>query len=341
MPHPGLFFVAALAALPLTAQQPAACNCADDPPILVTGELVYLPLPAGIKVEGADHPDDFAVQAAGRRMNAIVPGLPAGKYTVEVDVAETVCRGRGERVMDILVGRTVLAQDVDLIKRGGGFAQACQLAGTVDYEPWVVDQDFVIHFIGRTNDAVFNAIRVMDADGKVVASLTAAELQAQEPADAGRIPVVATPPIYRDPAKPRAERIDDLIARMSLREKVAQMLNAAPAIERLGVPAYNYWSEALHGVARAGTATSFPQAIGMAAMWDAPLLHEVADAIATEARAKYADAIAHGVYAQNYGLTFWSPNINLFRDPRWGRGQETYGEDPFLTSRLAVAFITG
>ena len=341
MRHPGLFLVAALAALPLPAREPAACHCGDDPPILVTGELDYHPLPAGLKIEGADHPDDYAVQAAGRRMNAIVPGLPQGRYTVEIDVAETVCRGRGERVMDILVGRTVLAQDVDLIKRGGGFAQACQLTGTVDYEPWVTDQDFVIHFIGRTNDAVFNAIRVTDADGKVVAALTAAELQAEEPADAGRIPVVAAPAIYRDPAKPRAERIDDLIARMSLREKVAQMLNAAPAIERLGVPAYNYWSEALHGVARAGTATSFPQAIGMAAMWDAPLLHEIADAIATEARAKYADALAHGNHGQNYGLTFWSPNINLFRDPRWGRGQETYGEDPFLTSRLAVAFITG
>ena len=281
------------------------------------------------------------MQAAGRSMTAVVPGLPDGRYTIEIDAAETVCRGRGERVMDIEVGRTVIAQDVDLLKRSGGFAQACRIEATVDYQPWETDQDFMVHFFGRTNEAVFNAIRVMDADGRVVAAITAADLQAQEPAGASHIPVVATPPIYRDPDEPRARRIDDLIARMSLREKVAQMLNAAPAIERLGVPAYNYWSEALHGVARAGTATSFPQAIGMAAMWDAPLLHQIADAIATEARAKYADAIAHDIHGQNYGLTFWSPNINLFRDPRWGRGQETYGEDPFLTGRLAVAFITG
>jgi beta-glucosidase len=340
MRHSCLFLAAALAAIPLPAQDNAACNC-GDPPVLVTGELDYHRLPAGITVEGAEHAEDFTVQASGRRMAAIVPGLSGGRYTVEIDVAETVCRGRGERLMDIEVGRIVIAQDVDLIKRGGGFAQACQIVGTVDYQPWETDQDFVIRFIGRTNEAVFNAIRVKDADGKVVASLTAAELQAQEPADAGRIPVVTTPALYLDPQQPQARRIDDLIARMSLREKAAQMLNAAPAIERLGVPAYNYWSECLHGVARAGTATSFPQAIGMAAMWDAPLLHDIADTIATEARAKYQDAIGHGRYAQNYGLTFWTPNINLFRDPRWGRGQETYGEDPFLTGRLAVAFITG
>ena len=340
MRHPNLFLVAALAALPLPAQQNAACNC-DDPVIFVTGELDYHPLPAGVKVEGSDHPDDFAVQAAGRRMTALVPGLPGGRYTIQIDAAETVCRGRGERVMDVFFGRTAVALDVDLLKRSGGFAQACRIEAAVEFVPWEPDQDFMIRFIGRTNEAVFNAIRVKDASGKVVASLTAAELQAEEPAAAGLIPVVSTPPIYLDPKQPEPRRIDDLIARMSLREKAAQMLNAAPAIERLGVPAYNYWSEALHGVARAGTATSFPQAIGMAAMWDAPLLHQIADTIGTEARAKYADAIVHGVHGQNYGLTFWSPNINLFRDPRWGRGQETYGEDPFLTGRLAVAFITG
>jgi beta-glucosidase len=332
--------LAALAVLPLPAQQPMPCNC-GDPVILVTGDLDYHRLPAGLTVEGADHPEVYAVQASGRFMEAVVPGLPTGRYTVEIDAAETVCRGRGERLMDIEFGRTVIAQDVDLIKRSGGFAQACTIEATVDYPPDFPDHAFSLRFIGRKNDAVFNAIRVKDADGKLVASITAADLLAQEPAGAERIPVVTTPPIYRDPTQPRAKRIDDLISRMSLREKVAQMLNAAPAIPRLGVPAYNYWSEALHGVARAGTATSFPQAIGMAAMWDAPLLHRIADAIATEARAKYSDAIAHGIHAQNYGLTFWSPNINLFRDPRWGRGQETYGEDPFLTGRLAVAFITG
>jgi beta-glucosidase len=130
---------------------------------------------------------------------------------------------------------------------------------------------------------------------------------------------------------------------MTLSEKVAQMRNSAPAIPRLGVPSYDYWNECLHGVARAGVATVFPQAIGMAAAWDAPLLHEEADAIATEARAKDNDYRSQhdGNSARYFGLTFWTPNINIFRDPRWGRGQETYGEDTFLTAQLAVAFIRG
>jgi beta-glucosidase len=128
---------------------------------------------------------------------------------------------------------------------------------------------------------------------------------------------------------------------MTLEEKVGQMGNAAAAIPRLNVPAYNYWNEALHGVARAGYATMFPQAIGMAATWDAPLLHQVGDVISTEARAKNNEALRHGVHDIYTGLTYWSPNINIFRDPRWGRGQETYGEDPYLTATLGVKFIEG
>src|SRR5580693_4939323 len=150
-------------------------------------------------------------------------------------------------------------------------------------------------------------------------------------------------PLWLNPDKPVEERVKDLIGRMTLEEKVAQTLNTAAAIPRIGLPAYDYWNECLHGVARAGVATVFPQAIGMAATWDTPLVHQEADAIATEARAKHREyAEAHnGDSAQFYGLNFWTPNINIFRDPRWGRGQETYGEDPFLTGRLAVAFITG
>ena len=132
-----------------------------------------------------------------------------------------------------------------------------------------------------------------------------------------------------------------LVAQMTLEEKAAQLRYDAPAIPRLGIPEYNWWNEALHGVARAGTATVFPQAIGLAAVFDENFHQRVAEAIATEGRAKYNQQSAHedrGIYK---GLTFWSPNINIFRDPRWGRGQETYGEDPYLTSRLGVAFIRG
>jgi beta-glucosidase len=146
---------------------------------------------------------------------------------------------------------------------------------------------------------------------------------------------------YWNPDLPAEQRAADLVSRMTLEEKVLQMQNTAPAIERLGIPAYDWWNEALHGVARAGKATVFPQAIGLAATWDTPLMRRIAAVISTEARAKYHEAIRNNIHSIYHGLTFWSPNINIFRDPRWGRGQETYGEDPYLTGRMAMAFIKG
>src|SRR4051794_17401582 len=133
--------------------------------------------------------------------------------------------------------------------------------------------------------------------------------------------------VFENPDTTPEARATDLVSRMSLDEKVLQMQNAAPAIPRLNIPAYDWWNEGLHGVARAGLATVFPQAIGLAATWDPDLMFRIATAISTEARAKYNDAIAQGNHERYFGLTFWSPNINIFRDPRWGRGQETYGED--------------
>lgn len=146
---------------------------------------------------------------------------------------------------------------------------------------------------------------------------------------------------YLDPSLPLETRINDLVSRLSVDEKISQLEDVAAAIPRLNIPTYNWWNEGLHGVARSGIATVFPQAIGLAATWDSDLVYRVADAISTEARAKYNHAVSHDNTGRYYGLTFWSPNINIFRDPRWGRGQETYGEDPFLTARLAVAFVTG
>jgi beta-glucosidase len=148
-------------------------------------------------------------------------------------------------------------------------------------------------------------------------------------------------PAYLDPTLPFDRRADDLVARMTLDEKISQMMDHAPAIERLQVPEYNWWNEALHGVARAGLATVFPQAIGFAATWDDELVRRMASVISDEARAKHHDALRKGNHDRYSGLTIWSPNINLFRDPRWGRGQETYGEDPYLTGHLAVNFVRG
>ena len=147
--------------------------------------------------------------------------------------------------------------------------------------------------------------------------------------------------IYLDPTRSFEERAADLVSRMTLEEKVAQLQNDAPAIARLDVPAYEWWNEALHGVARAGPATVFPQAIGLAATFDPKLMAEEATAISDEARAKHEAALRRDSRGRYQGLTFWSPNINIFRDPRWGRGQETYGEDPYLTARMGVEFVKG
>ena len=150
-----------------------------------------------------------------------------------------------------------------------------------------------------------------------------------------------TTPAYLDTSLSIEERVDDLVSRLTVEEKISQMLHTAPPIDRLGIPGYNWWNQCLHGIGRAGIATVFPQAIGMAASWNPDLIYRIASVIADEARAKYNQqgrAHVHKIYE---GLTFWTPNINIFRDPRWGRGQETYGEDPFLTSRLGVNFVKG
>ncbi len=146
---------------------------------------------------------------------------------------------------------------------------------------------------------------------------------------------------YQNPDLPIPVRVHDLLQRMTLEEKVAQMQHSAAAIPRLGIPEYNWWNECLHGVARAGVATVFPQAIALGATWDEALIHRVASVISDEARAKHHEFARQGQRGMYQGLTFWSPNINIFRDPRWGRGQETYGEDPWLSGRLGAAFVRG
>jgi beta-glucosidase len=162
----------------------------------------------------------------------------------------------------------------------------------------------------------------------IIFAITAAFAAAQEPP-------------YLNTNLPMEERAHDLVGRMTLDEKASQLEDWATAIPRLGIPDYQTWNEALHGVAGAGYATVFPQAIGMAATWDTEMVQSMGNVISTEARAKYNQAQREGNHRIFYGLTFWSPNINIFRDPRWGRGQETYGEDPFLTGRLGVAFVKG
>jgi beta-glucosidase len=157
----------------------------------------------------------------------------------------------------------------------------------------------------------------------------------------GSVCLRAQTPDYRNPSLPVDQRVRGLISTMTLDEKIGQLNFESPAIPRLGIPAYNWWGESLHGVARNGRATVFPQAIGLAATFDEDLVFRVATAISDEARAKFTAAQRIGSTERYTGLTFWAPNVNIFRDPRWGRGQETYGEDPFLTSRIGVAYVKG
>jgi len=152
---------------------------------------------------------------------------------------------------------------------------------------------------------------------------------------------MAAPYPFLDPELPLSQRVNDLVSRLSLEEKIGQMVHESRAVERLGVPAYNWWNEACHGVGRNGRATVFPQVIGLGATWNRSLVKRVAATIAEEARAKHNAAVAAGHRGQYQGLTFWTPNINIFRDPRWGRGQETFGEDPYLTGELGVAMVHG
>lgn len=159
---------------------------------------------------------------------------------------------------------------------------------------------------------------------------------------AGTVPPHSTAPaIYPDPAQPLARRVEDLLARLTLPEKVNQLLHENLPVERLGVPAYNWWNEACHGIGRNGRATVFPQVIGLGATWNRTLIQRIATVISDEARAKHHAALRAGRRGQYQGLTFWTPNINIFRDPRWGRGQETFGEDPCLTGTLGAAMVRG
>jgi len=155
------------------------------------------------------------------------------------------------------------------------------------------------------------------------------------------VPAQSSPAPYLDPALPMEQRVDDLVSRMTVEEKASQVVNHAAAIPRLQLPEYDWWSEALHGVARNGVATVFPEPIGLAATFDTPLVFDMATVIGVEGRAKHHEEVRRGHFNIYQGLTFWSPNLNIFRDPRWGRGQETYGEDPFLTGRMGVAFVKG
>ncbi len=322
------------------AQEIAPSCCGHQ--FTLTGEFKHSPRPKGINLPGlaTERLDEFDQEIHGKSFTATIPGLSAGEYRIAIDLAEVSAKGVGQRVMDIKRGDAVLSGGLDIFKEAG-FGHPYRINLNVQHLGDAQRGPLAITFTGVKGEAKFNAIFVTDAAGNPVGCVVAKDVAIMDDPQSLAIPDIKEPPIFRDPAQPLDKRVDDLIRRMSLSEKVHQLVDDAAAIPRLGVPAYGYWNECLHGVARAGLATVFPEPTGLAATWDTALAHDTAEVISTEARAKYNET-GNGVnHARHHGLTFWTPNINIFRDPRWGRGQETYGEDPFLTARLGVAFIQG
>ncbi len=315
---------------------------ACDKKVVITGQFEHRRALGVTTIQGEiwRGADAFREEIYGTNFTVTVSALPPGPYTVVIGLAEVDFTNAGQRVFDIRCGDEPLATNLDIFTAAGGPGKVYYISNVVEQAD---DTPLTFHFFSRVGDAKLNSFELRDTDRQSIVYVRAADLISVTDTNALTPPVVTGPELWKDPSQPMDVRAWDLIRRMSLAEKIQQMRNAAPAIPRLGVPAYNYWSECLHGVARAGVATVFPQAIGMAATWDPPLIHQEAHVIAVEARAKNNEyrQTHDGDSSQYYGLHFWTPNINIFRDPRWGRGQETYGEDPFLTGQMAVAFIQG
>ncbi|HUJ10018.1 MAG TPA: glycoside hydrolase family 3 C-terminal domain-containing protein [Verrucomicrobiae bacterium] len=312
--------------------------------VLVSGDVHHGRGHESLTIEGAPRRGEeaFREEIYGTNFSFSVPDLPDGKYTVRIGLAEVDYLKPGQRIFDISCGEQILASNLDIFAAAGGAGKVYFITAQVDHPSDALHGPLTITFTAREGTAKLNTFELKDSTGVSIVSFRAADLiNADE--ETLKPPITTEPAIWKEESQPLEARVRDLVRRLSLAEKVQQMRNDAPAIPRLDIPAYNYWSECLHGVGRAGIATVFPQAIGLAATWDTNLLHEIADTIATEARAKHNEYVRthDGDSARYFGLTFWTPNINIFRDPRWGRGQETYGEDPFLTARLGVAFIRG
>jgi beta-glucosidase len=329
-------------AIPTYATDEICASCGQQ--VSVSGDFAHRKDNASVTIEGATgNAAAFREEINGKNFTVSISHLAAGKYTLVIGEVETLAGGPGERLFDVTSGDVVLATNFDIVATAGGVRKVCYITGVVEHEDDSIKGALTVAFAAGRNTAKFNTFEVKDATGASVIGVNAAELADPFSAAAARMPDISEPPIWHDPSQPLKARANDLIRRMSLAEKVAQLQNTAPGIQRLGLPKYDYWSEALHGVAANGVATVFPQAIGMASTWDPSLIHQESSVIGIEGRAKFNDYTAsHNGDAKRFsGLTFWSPNVNIFRDPRWGRGQETYGEDPFLTGTLGVAFIRG
>jgi beta-glucosidase len=312
--------------------------------VSLNGEFTHRKDDASVIIQGAaDDAAAFREEINGTNFTVSISHLPAGRYTIVIGEVETLLSEPGERLFDVTSGDVMLATDFDIVETAGGARKVCYITGMVDHDDDSLRGPLKVSFLAVKNTAKFNTFEVKSVSGVSVLAFKASELAEPFSGDATRIPEIAEPAIWRDPGQPLKQRVDDLIRRMSLEEKVAQLRNDAPAIARLGVPAYNYWNEALHGVANNGIATVFPEPVGMASTWNPELMRQEGIVVGIEGRAKHNDyANKHNGDSKWWtGLTFWAPNVNIFRDPRWGRGQETYGEDPYLTGVMSSEFVKG
>jgi beta-glucosidase len=312
--------------------------------VTVSGDFAHRKSNAFVAIEraGADAAA-FREDINGTNFTVTIAHLPAGRYTISIGEVEVTAGAAGERIFDVAAGDASLAKNFDIFAKAGGANKVCYLTASIEHEDDSIKGALKISFSANAGRAKFNTFDVKNAAGASVVSFAASELADQFSGLATRIPVVNDPPIWKDPSHSLKDRAYDVIRRMSLAEKVAQLQNGAPGIPRIGLPAYNYWNEALHGVANDGIATVFPEPVGGASAWNPELMHQEGTVIGIEGRAKFNDYVSkhNGDSKWWTGLTFWTPNINIFRDPRWGRGQETYGEDPYLTGAIAVEFIKG
>jgi beta-glucosidase len=327
---------------PARADDETCASCGQQ--VSVSGDFKHQKVNGSVAIEGAGaDAAPFREEISGKNFAVTIARLPAGKYTITIGEVETSAHAAGERVFDVTAGDVSLARNFDIFATAGGADKVCRITGTIEHEDDSLKGPVKISFSAGQGLAKFNTFELKNSAGEPVASFSASELAEAFTAAAMRVPDISDPAIWRDPSHPLNERERDLIRRMSLAEKVAQLQNGAPGIPRIGLPAYDYWNEALHGVANNGVATVFPEPIGGASAWNPELLRREGAVIGTEGRAKFNDyASKHNGDSKWWtGLTFWTPNINIFRDPRWGRGQETYGEDPFLTGTIAVSFIQG
>ncbi|MDQ5980326.1 MAG: beta-glucosidase [Verrucomicrobiota bacterium] len=332
-----LTLLALLASVVFAADE-ACVTCGGK--VTVTGDFTHRKEPPGPPVPGSEA---YREDVNGPGFTVAIANLPAGRYTIEIAAAETQANAAGERVFDVSAGDQVLAKDFDLFVAAGGRRKAATITGTVEKSDDALRGPLRLVFAARKGHAKFNRVSIKDAGGAEVVGFAASDLADAFSRAAMVPPEVKEPAIWRDPEQPLRARAEDLIRRMALAEKVSQLKNAAPAIPRLGLPAYDYWNEALHGVANNGAATVFPQSVGAASSWNPELFRREGRVIGIEGRAKFNDYANahHGDSRWWAGLTYWTPNVNIFRDPRWGRGQETYGEDPFLTAEIGIQFVKG